>query len=411
MSFKSSAPAMTPAAKIMPIPATVGTGRFRRPVTVKPKFFDDEDEEEEQPPAVVPNATAQTAVVESQSQGLFVSQDSEMDVDQEPLPPKPSRKRNTPPIDYDMDDMDNLLPTAAKRKKQRLAEEAARRERGESIPAPPQPAPLAITKSMPKAAPPKVREEVDILEEARKNRERLDEKARAERDELTQRLDDVSMAEVRKNLVIETMTIRPRVAPQRTSRADESTEWDEAWNGRKNFKKFRRRGAAVTDPDQRRRNIVPMEPVKMKDYGLGDERWADIARKKKSQSQGHNQGGKQTKAQQREDETKAQEAEEHRLAQAELNAGLENNHVEGKEDSSSEEIETFAFNKPSSKAAPAPGKLAEKTTNSQTGKKRRAATTLTNAAPAKKAKKIIVEDSDSDSDDGIRFKFKPITKR
>jgi len=269
--LRSSQPAFTAASRDMLPPAPTGTGRFRRAVT-KFKAFDDDDEEEQTSinMSSVSQASNPTPVVESHSQSLFVSQESEMDVDREPqsksTQPKSSKKRNTPPVDYDMvDNIDSLLPTAAKRKKQRLADEAARRERGESIPTAPEP--VVVEKPVPKAKPKKAKE-VDVAEEMRKNREKADERAREERESMTQQLNGMSMEEMNNLAKIEVMDVRRRSAPVRTTRADESTDWDDAWNGRKNFKKFRRRGA-TDGPRERGRVIVPLELYKNKDYGFG----------------------------------------------------------------------------------------------------------------------------------------------
>ncbi|OJD10726.1 hypothetical protein AJ78_08344 [Emergomyces pasteurianus Ep9510] len=54
----------------------------------------------------------------------------------------------------------------------------------------------------------------------------------------------------------------------------ESVRYDERWNGRKNFKKFRRKGHGCSMPRTVRPVIVPLEEVRRKDFGLGEASWS-----------------------------------------------------------------------------------------------------------------------------------------
>jgi nijmegen breakage syndrome protein 1 len=390
-------------------------GRFRRTVTTRFTAFDSDSDDE--PPTTNIFALSQAPIdsapaIESQSQGLFVSQDPEMDVELE-TQPKRSKKRNSPPNDYDMNDgVEFLAPTATKRKKQRLAEEVAqRRDRGESTPVPPEPEPLLAEKSSPGLAKPrKVREEVDVAEEIRKTKEKhekAEELAREEREKLAQQLEGMNIEQIRNLSKVEIMEVsRQRAAPVRTGRADESVEWDDAWNGRRNFKKFRRRGGdgVLRDPN---RVIVPLEVMKHKDYGIGDEYWLETSGNKKKKNTQLQLQGRESKAEQRAAKLLAQEAEEHRLAQEQLNAQAELDDMMGIKPAPSSDLESVeALRGVVTKTM----KLIDKTTREQNlpaSKKRAASTPLTKPVQPKKIKQFLVEDSDEDSDDDeLKFRFK-----
>jgi len=355
-----------------------------------------------------------TPAVELQSQGLFVSQDPDMDVDTEPQNrSRYSRKRSSPPIDFeeeDADTMEQLAPAASRLKKRRLAEDAARRQRGESTPPP-----VSVKeKPAPKSLPKKAKEEVDILEVARQKREKAEELARAEREHLHDELNGMDIEAIRNLAIVEEMEVSRPQAPVRAIRADESDRWDDKWNGRKNFKQFRRRGAEVGHGRGFHRVIVPLEEAKTKDYGIGDEYWLEKdshTKKKKGKgtdTQDINQSQSQTnpkgRAAARAAEILAKEAEEaqDRMLEEEVEANA----------LSSSDVEVVA--PPPRPAANSRSqtsqKLADKTSASQNlpaQKKRPAATILTKPAPVKKAKAAPVEVQDSDSDDDeLKFKFR-----
>ena len=103
--------------------------------------------------------------------------------------------------------------------------------------------------------------------------------------------------------VVEEMKIPARSdRPSRhTSRGATSERWDDRWNGRKNFKKFRRQGEGT----QARRGhtmMVPLEQVKTKDYGIGEEYWLDSGdkakKKRKDKTQSQSQAFSSAKSQQ-----------------------------------------------------------------------------------------------------------------
>ncbi|KAM5432492.1 hypothetical protein McanMca71_004366 [Microsporum canis] len=118
------------------------------------------------------------------------------------------------------------------------------------------------------------RPKLDIKEAARQRREEVDEAATARRKEdaisFQAIVEGMDLVQIQKLVAVEEMEVKPRQS-HRNNPADDS-RWDERWNGRQNFKKFRRKGD--TDVLRRRRAIiVPLEEAKKKDFGIGDDYW------------------------------------------------------------------------------------------------------------------------------------------
>ncbi|KAI4130405.1 MAG: hypothetical protein LQ338_001743 [Usnochroma carphineum] len=211
----------------------------------------------------------------------------------------PLKRPAPPPEEDDTDLIDQLLPAAAAMKRRRLEAIEEARRRGDS---PPPAASTSVnqTASAPATtakAPEKKqqKEPIDIKASLRSRREAAD--AALAEDEEALRNEDLTPAAIEsmRNLaVVEEFD----VASPRSHRASSHSNgtnprWDPAWNGRKNFKKFRRQGEGGGDRRRGVQNvIVPLEEVKKKDAGIGDGYWLEsgesLKRKRKeraSQSQ------------------------------------------------------------------------------------------------------------------------------
>ena len=120
-------------------------------------------------------------------------------------------------------------------------------------------------------APKRKRPKLDVLEAARKHREEEEQQRKAEQDSCPADGDDVDVDQLKNLAIVEEMDIPVR---NPSAREEENTDrWDDQWNGRKNFKKFRRKG----EPRHRARVqtvIVPLEEVTRKEYGIGDHYWS-----------------------------------------------------------------------------------------------------------------------------------------
>lgn len=216
-----------------------------------------------------------------------------MDIDRDVSEPpvtqtRTSRKRPAPIID-DQELINTLAPNAARLKKRRLEEAAERRNRGESTP-PPRPAPEPPKEKTPEPEPePKTkpkrrtRKEIDAaasLIESH-NAENVD-RDYDEQDAID--YEGIDVDAVRSAIEVFELNVLSKPSRRQAVPADESERWNDKWNGRKDFKKFRRQGAA---PRRREvgRVIVGLEEAKKKDYGIGEEYWGeDTSTAKQSQS-------------------------------------------------------------------------------------------------------------------------------
>lgn len=254
-------------------------GRTQRSVKTRFAGFDDGSDDEinsAPPPLLAPPKLAQPSAAELEDEsGLFVSQKAD-----ETLPPEdsaPSRSQRKRPAAIEDGLMDGIAPAVARFKKQRIAigdafaHESPEPEQAQEAPKPKR----------------KIKKELDILAVAAKNREEEEARAKAEKEDLAQLPDDVDLSEIRRLNIVEEMEVRRPASALRSRDQDIADgRWNPAWNGMKNFKKFRQRGETYGRPVPR--TIVPLTQVKTKEFGVGDDYWLEdeeSERKKKTQSQ------------------------------------------------------------------------------------------------------------------------------
>jgi hypothetical protein len=169
--------------------------------------------------------------------------------------------------------MDSLFPTAAAIKRQR----AATRVPSASV-EPETSKPIQRTIGKGKEVIQKLQraqakvdsKELNLREHARIRIKEEEERRKADEESLREALEGIDIDKIRNNTTIEEMELRPRAerVTARQSQVD-SERWNPEWNGRKNFKKFRRRGAERGVPTHK--VIVALEeaPPK-KGFGVGD---------------------------------------------------------------------------------------------------------------------------------------------
>ncbi|KAE8355712.1 hypothetical protein BDV28DRAFT_128466 [Aspergillus coremiiformis] len=113
------------------------------------------------------------------------------------------------------------------------------------------------------------RQKLDVLEAARQHREAEEDAQRQRREEeeaeLQSSLKDVE--NLKGLVIVEEMEMPARKV------TDEDSRWDERWNGRKNFKKFRRKGDGNQSRHRIQTVIVPLEEVTRKAFGIGEHYW------------------------------------------------------------------------------------------------------------------------------------------
>lgn len=151
----------------------------------------------------------------------------------------------------------------------------------------------------------KVKKEVNIQEMVRSRREAADEAFRRDEESLQQTLQDTDLEGMRSLAVVEEMEVLPRQHDTRASRRADTADdrWDDRWNGRKNFKKFRRSrrhgddeagGAPAVTRGAGQKVIVPLEEVRKKDFGIGEEYWLNEREEHRRKRKGK---GKETASQ------------------------------------------------------------------------------------------------------------------
>ena len=207
------------------------------------------------------------------------------------VPVASPRKRPVPPItgpdvDADADELDvmGLLPGSKIVKRRKIAEEEERARRGEA--APPK-GPAGSTTVQQAAKVEKVekveatkdakgkgkgKKETSFEAQARQFREQDAAEAERARADEKARMDGIDIEGLRNLAIVEPMKVGPRAhRPIRDAYGDESAHWKAEWNGRNNFKRFRRAGRgsstrSVTGP----RVFVDLVEAKGRDYGIGD---------------------------------------------------------------------------------------------------------------------------------------------
>ena len=312
------------------------------------------------------------------------------------------RKRPAPAPEVEDEEamMDGLMPAAAAMKRRRIEEQKEAERTGKSFDnsfKKPQPREPTAAKAPKK--------EVNIKDAVRERRQAEDQAARQNEESLRTTVDDIDIEAMKSLAVVEEMKI-PARSDRRNHYATNSTSgdrWDDRWNGRKNFKKYRRQGETTQD----RRGlsvIVPLEQVKHKDFGIGEEYWlenSDKTRKKrKDKTQSQSQAFSSARSQQAEEVDLVPDEPSELEVPAELL-------LHNGDDNTPEVINVEAPR--ITRGMDHMQQTGQSSTRSQaaaTGSKRKAPAKETAPAP-KKRKTIAVKDSDdSDSGDELKFRFR-----
>ncbi|KAK3367494.1 hypothetical protein B0H63DRAFT_82881 [Podospora didyma] len=405
-------------------------------------FDDDADDVPIQHPPVldapaVESSIAQNARAAADSQdSLFVSQHQHMNhVEEEqedqapPANPQTGRKRPLSPLP-ELDDsalMDDIAPTAAAVKRRRL-------DAGETpVPPPPplEPETAKDDETVPDSPPPekeltKAQAAAKAREKAKKAKEakEIEERERKEAEILvaTERMEledesELDHAAIRAGHQIEECEVHfpdPESHSRTRDKDIADGRWDPHWNGRKNFKRFRKQGEPAGRPAPR--IIIGLEEVKPKEYGIGDDYWLEnnessSKRKKDTQSQNTQQQAAATSSKER-------------PASRRTVIAMDSSDDEEEEDADVMEGDTFQpeTELPRSRAA----KAAEKAnslrsqsasqatqTRSQAGSSSRSAGKRAAADPAKeraakRPRKVVQakeSESEEDSEDDLKFRF------
>lgn len=140
--------------------------------------------------------------------------------------------------------------------------------------------------------------EIDVMGEIQARRQREDEEYRKNEEALREALDGVDIKDLKNLAKVEEIDVPVRERPSRgdangNQANDRSDRWDPAWNGRKNFKKFRRQGHRDGDAPRLPRVMVALEEVPRKGHGIGDEYWLTTTTSNRSKSKSQSQSQSQ----------------------------------------------------------------------------------------------------------------------
>lgn len=313
------------------------------------------------------------SVVDSESQ----------DIDDGITQTRSSKKRPLPSEDEDEDEMnEHMLPAAAAMKRRRVEEEKEAQRKGvptePSFEKPKKEAGGQLKKRKP-------RKEVNIQDVVRERREKEEEAARRDEEDLQNPLDGMNVDELRHLAIVEEMEIKERVDRPRRDLAYDPTgdRWDERWNGCKNFKKFRRRGGGP-QPRRGQSVMVALEEVKKKDYGIGEGYWLDS---EKSKRQRKENGGRS--------QSQSQPFTTARTQPVEVPA----------EPADGEEHEVIDIDAPrTTRLKDKTDSLEQNTNRPAKGIGKRPAPTQGKGRPSK-IQKTLARESDSDSEDELKFRY------
>lgn len=281
--------------------------------------------------------------------------------------------------------VDKLLPAAAAMKRRKIEEEKEARRKGVT------PA-TSFSKTQSKIENEKAKKqkkEVDIQEVVRERREAEENAGRRDEESLHQPLDDTNVEELKNLAVVEEMQLpmRPNRPQRNQTNGASDPRWNDHWNGRKNFKKFRRQG----EPNQVRRGqsvMVPLEEVKKKDFGIGEDYRAESEKTRKKRKDKERATQPESPSEQPFSTARRQNAE----VSAELLNGDEPEVIDVE---APRTLRTMDLDKWSSKRP-------------QAANEKRSAPSTAKGPAAKKQKTVAVREaeSDSDSEDELKFRFK-----
>lgn len=299
------------------------------------------------------------------------------------------RKRAAPSSDEEDEEeiVDKLLPAAAAMKRRRIEAEKTQRNGVSSE--------RSFATSQTTVKPEKARKpqkELNIKDVVRERREAEEKEAKLEEENLRDTFDGINVDEMKNLAVVEEMEVPERAskAQGRQPNGESNDRWDERWNGRKNFKKFRRQGEGTV---ARRGTslIVPLEEVKKKDFGIGEDYWLENESSKKQRkkeeraTQSQSQSQPFTTARSHAAEVPAELAIDGELPDIiDVDAPRTTRHQQ----------ETQQTEEPSH------------TGRALNGNRKRPAASQAGASVAKKQRKFAAQESDSDSEDELKFRFK-----
>lgn len=281
--------------------------------------------------------------------------------------------------------MDKLLPAAAAMKRRKIEEQEEARRKGTT----PATSSRTVQSKIEKEKPKKQKKEVDIQEVVRERREAEENAAKQDEESLRETLDGMDVDEMKNLAVVEEMQVpvRPNKPQRNQTDGGSDSRWDDQWNGRKNFKKFRRQGES-TQVRRGQSVIVPLEEVKKKDFGIGEDYWVESEKTKRKRKDKDRATQPESQGEQTFAIAKSQNVE----VPAELVDGDEPDMIDVE---APRTLRTMGLDN-------------GRSSTSQAANGKRSAPNVINGPAAKKQKTFAVkeEESGSESEDELKFRFK-----
>lgn len=300
------------------------------------------------------------------------------------------RKRAAPSSDEDDEEdvVDKLLPATAALKRRRVEE--AEEDQRNGISSERSFETLQTTPKPDKARQPK--REINIKDVVRQQREAEEEAAKRDEESIRDSLDSLNMEEMRNLVVVEEMELPKRAeeTKRRVPNGGTNDRWNERWNGRKNYKKFRRQGEG-TAARRGTSLIVPLEEVKKKDFGIGEDYWLEREASKKQRKE---------KERATQSQSQSQPFTTARSHAAEVPPEL------AVDDDLPERIDVDVLKTVRHQQHTQQTEETPSTGRSLNGNRKRPAATQSKESVAKKQRKFAAQESDSDSEDELKFRFK-----
>ena len=296
-------------------------------------------------------------------------------------------KRARSPSDDAM--VDGLLPAAAAMKKRNLAFDQENKRKN-------------VTEAQHhteehdrrKARKAPSRQEIDVRAVARERREAEEEAARRDQEVLEAKLGDISVEEMKKLAVVVEMEVPTRNERADRANGDASDRWDERWNGRKNFKRFRRKGEGDGSARRQTQNvIVPLVEVKRKNYGIGEAYWSSSRDKENDSGRKSGRGGNVSSQTQTQTQSQTQP-----LAEDSTSPTMTRLQQEAADIVGSIDVDRPRQTRPTDKT-----QQSQHTVKSSKGK--RAASSAAHGTTKKQRTIRTKAASDSESDEELRFRF------
>ncbi|EKG15537.1 hypothetical protein MPH_07277 [Macrophomina phaseolina MS6] len=214
---------------------------------------DDDDAQSQAEPS-------QASMAQSQQRGTSQSQGT--------LTRGRKRQHEEEPMEVSDDEDERLFPAAAAMKRRKLEQQLHGPAMDDAevveVPKPKQPS-LVLPSDVRKA---KQEKDVNVRQVARERREKGEDERRRDEDALREALEGMDIEQMKNLAKVEVMEVRPRTNRASITEGENGDEerWKPEWNGRKNFKKFRKRRPGDKEGDSQaplrgRRVIVTLQEV------------------------------------------------------------------------------------------------------------------------------------------------------